>query len=120
MAHSKRVELVDRLIYRTERGEVNWQETANPEAFQVAFPNYSVVVSAEQSTQSDEMDIVIILMNSAGNTIEAFSDVDLHQETGDPFYPKMKMMYDSARRKATRADEAIDEILKELDEDIPF
>src|SRR5271156_2447844 len=84
MATSKRVELADRLISKTEKGELEWQETANPDAFQVAFPNYSLLIGAVQTEEGSQYDIVITLFNSAGNKIDEFSDVDLYNETHLP------------------------------------
>ena len=113
MATSKRVELADRLISKTEKGELEWEETADPDAFQVAFPNYSLWVDLVE-TPNGSRDIVITLFNSAGNKIDEFSDVDLSTETNLQYYTKMNTMYQSARRKAVRADEAYDDILKQL------
>jgi hypothetical protein len=45
MLSEKYQQIVDRLSEKTDNGELNWQETADANAFTVSFPNYSITLS---------------------------------------------------------------------------
>lgn len=76
---SKYAQIVDRLVKKTEKGELDWKETANKEAFQVAFPNYSLLFSQESARGSSAPDYVVSIINAEGVVVDRFSDVTLEQ-----------------------------------------
>src|SRR5690242_4228346 len=116
MATSKYVQVVNRLIDKTSKNELEWKETADGNGYQVAFPEYSLVLREE------DVDYIIYIINSEGVVVDQFSDVDLDRDEGLTgadlrYYPLMKDLFYSARRQALGVDRALDAILKELGRD---
>jgi len=68
----------------------------------------------------------ITIVNEVGSEIETFVDEDLSSEWFDEIgvdegpYTIMKSMYEVARRRALGSEQAINDILRELDDDLPF
>jgi hypothetical protein len=118
---TKYLQLLDRLIKKTEAGELKWEEAAASNAFQVSFPNYAVILS-EAEGESDTVDYIVELVNSDGRVIDRFSDVTL--EGTDPsarnapgHFNRMKSLFEVARRQALGVEQALDEILRQLEEE---
>jgi hypothetical protein len=109
MVNNKYLQIVDRLIYKTNQRDIEWKEGVYPGAFQVSFPNYSLTLAPCEGEHGDT-DYVIAVIDSDGNTIDTFSDVDL----GGDYFPKLAELYQNARRQALGVDKALDEILDEL------
>jgi hypothetical protein len=113
MANEKYQKIVDRLIDRTAKRQIEWKEGVNSGVFQVSFPNYSLILG-QHDMVTGSFDYIISIIDADGNTIDTFSDIDL----GGDYYPKMGELYQNARRQALGVDKALDEILDELD--VPF
>jgi len=111
MANEKYQQIVDRLIDRTERHEIEWKEGVTSGVFQVSFPNYSLTLG-QHDMVTGSFDYIISIIDAAGNVIDTFSDADL----GGDYYPRMGDLYQNARRQALGVDMALDEILDELDD----
>ncbi|MGE5270661.1 MAG: hypothetical protein ACM3JG_13420 [Thiohalocapsa sp.] len=116
---TKYLQLLDRLIQKTDAGELAWEETAAGDAFQVSFPNYAVILSEAETPTT--IDYVVELVNADGRIIDRFSDVTLErtdpssQRGGPRHFDRMKALFEVARRQALGVDKALDEILRELD-----
>lgn len=107
MASEKYVQLVNRLLAKTDEGKLEWRETAWPDTMQVSFPNYSITLA---ETHSDgELGYVGHILNSEGRTVDSFSDEDLREGLG-----QMAELYLKARRQALGGERALDEILSQL------
>jgi hypothetical protein len=68
----------------------------------------------------DTIDYFIEIVNEDGRTIDRFSDVTLEKTDPSPqdhpgHFITMKDLFDVARRKALGVDQALDEILRNLD-----
>ncbi|SRR6266404_7848748 len=114
MAYEKYQRLVQKLLERTDKNELQWKETASPETFQVSFSNYSLTLS-EQTSGSGPSDFVVTIINSAGDLVDSFSDVLLDEGHGATYYRSMGELHQKARRQALGVDQAIDEILDDLE-----
>jgi hypothetical protein len=114
MAFDKYKQLVDRLSQKTLNKELTWKESAQANAFQVSFTNYSVSFSE----QGAGPDYSIAIINSSGEVVDTFTDVDLDEGKGTAYFRKMGDLFQTARRQALGVDQAIDEILDDLGE--PF
>lgn len=119
MADQRILTLINRLRERTDQGKVSWREADRGDAFLASFSNNSVSVSQRESRQGSGAEYVIRILNSWGDTIEEVGDEDFQNQE---VYETMKNLFDKARRIALGLDEALDSILKELDEsdDMPF
>jgi hypothetical protein len=113
MAADKYQQLVERLAFKTDQGEVDWREAAGPDTFQVSFANYSITLSLSQNREGATL-YVISILNSEGRTVDSFSDQDL-EGRGAEYFRIMGELYHKARRQALGVDKALDEILGQLD-----
>ena len=121
MATTKIVKLILRLLEKTQNSEINWEETENEEVYQATFPDYSIRISLRPSG-GENCDYKLSIYNENGNLVEAIWDNDISSQDLPDAYPKMRSLYDGARSKAMKVDEALDSILNELkdEDDIPF
>ena len=64
MAYKKIADLVVKLYDKTVQGEIPWEATDKEGVFQKSFSNYSVRISASQTTMIVETSSVVILSPS--------------------------------------------------------
>lgn len=112
MANDKLTSLIALLKQKTELGDVDWGETERPGVFQVSFPKYTVRLSRKMAP-SNSYDYVISIIDMEGDIVEEVDDTDFPD---DNMYHLMGELYEMARRKVKGVDEAIDDILKSLNE----
>jgi len=118
MAASKYVQLIQRLIKRTEDGTANWEPTSRDGVFALSLSDFTVRLSALQSGGGSPL-IHFEIVNSLGTVVDKFTDADAGHELDDAgeFFKRSENMYDLARRKAFGVDAALDSLLAELDKD---
>ncbi|MGL4513337.1 MAG: hypothetical protein ACRCT8_09630 [Lacipirellulaceae bacterium] len=109
MAAKKQIDLADRLSQMTRTGKLKWQQTSEEDVFMVAFAQFSVLLSCGPS-RDGFIETIVEVRDEAGAPIDRFigSEVGRYSELGDTL--------DMARRQASGADSAIDQILKEMDQ----
>lgn len=111
MAISKTAQLVARLLYRTEEGEVKWEETETEGVYQVAFPEYSIRVYSRSYSNEDgngEPYFGLAIFNDHGSLVEEVWDPTLDNEFT---YHVLRKLYEGARRKAMGVEQALDNLL---------
>jgi hypothetical protein len=120
MSDPKVLQLIERLHEKTMAGTLEWEKTVEDGEFQVSFPNYSV----QLKQHPDEPMYLLTLLNDVGEIIAEVNDEDYDgpgaSEGLKPVYRKMKAMYERARRDVLGVDKAVDSILIELDDELPF
>lgn len=108
-------ELVDKLIKSTDNGKIKWQATANNDQYAASFKGKWSVLVDEYKPQDEPDFWTISIQDADGTEMLRMSDND---------YAPVRHLYEAARRAALHVDEAIDDILKDLnkdrDEEIPF
>lgn len=118
MQSEKYRQLVDRLVTKTERHELDWKEGAGPDSFQVAFPNYSLLLKEKERIEpfsSPPPDIVLMIVDMNGNIIDTIYNFEIDIEGREkPYYLKMRDLYRIVRQHVLGADKAVEEILSEL------
>ena len=127
MAYRKLAKLALGLYRETVDGRVDWEETTSSGVYQASFSNYAVTISLQESQDDEENNVRISIYNSEASMIESFSDSALDCDwffemdvTETPF-KIMYELYEIARRTALGSEQAVNEILKELeDDDLPF
>lgn len=119
MAYDKHYALANRLYEKTVSGEKTWEETAQDDVFQLNFAKYSVRIRQKNVVNQDYPDYIIEIYDKDGAKIDSYSDQDL-DNSGNEYFNKLEEIYETARRQALGTDQAIDEIIAELDDDIPF
>jgi hypothetical protein len=125
-------EILDMLLERSKRREVNWVETKDMvgmvvdksgEDYVVALPNSSINIW--RSSKPDK--VVGNILNSEGKVVLGFS-----ANEADPDFPFLEELLSWAKRSALKADETLSEIKRALadkgrvgsnpkkDDEIPF
>ncbi len=99
MATTKDIQLIDHLLERTLAGQIDWQPTANQNQFTASFKGkYSL--SVHQAPES--YNCWLTMDDADGRRMHRITD---HE------YSRVDELYDAARRRAYKVDEAIDDIL---------
>lgn len=129
MAYGKEMRLIRRLADLTEEGRIDWQASIHEGTFQVSFRDNTLRI-ATKPTESfgepeDAVDVEVQLLNESGTLVEKFTDFDLqhdheNEEESGYWYKLLLKLYESAQKRALGASKVLDEILAELDDDIPF
>jgi hypothetical protein len=116
---------VKQLSKLTESGTIDWKPSINVNTFQVSFRDNTLRITSRPN--ENEQDFLVQLVNSNGELVETFSDLDLNDsdeptESRKSWFGILRDLYENARRKALGADKVLDEIIADLDEadDIPF
>lgn len=103
--------LIKRLVEKTNRGELDWQKTTNPQYFSLKVGDNDIVVMKFDAWPDDETCIGLEIKNNEGERIDYFcigeNDMDIH-------YDEMFQLHAQARRKAMHIDETISDILSKL------
>jgi hypothetical protein len=116
MNNSQLIKIVNGLHKRTDRGLIAWEATVEAGEFQAAFADYSVRIAPRFTVRYlTEPDYVLKFFNEDGQLLESVSNTDF-EDAREDFYEIMKDLYEGARRKALRVDEALASILEELGE----
>jgi hypothetical protein len=117
MATDKQVRLIERLIQKTNAGEVRWEQTGNDDVYQAAFPNYGVRVERVfDKWHNDVEGYTVFVLNSEGTEVDEMSDTTFMEVNfaRSPFL-QLQDLFMGARRTALGADQALDEILNDLE-----
>lgn len=99
-------ELVGKLMDASENGRVNWQKTAVTDQYAAAFGG-KWTVTIDKSTVDNEDYYWLSINNAEGEEIlKIFGSED----------KRVERLFEVARRHALRVNEAIKDLIKELDE----
>jgi hypothetical protein len=124
----KQKRLIDLLLNRSKKNELEWREAVQKNAFQVSFRDNTVLIKrkASQTGDPDESDYEYQLINDEGKTVDSFTDVELMSTEDEraeklSWYRKSEELYDMARRTALGSEKVLNQILSDLsdDEDVP-
>jgi hypothetical protein len=120
MSLEKPKKLMEVLLRRTARGEIEWQEGLT-DVFQVSFKDNSVLIASHANEREETVTYAVSLLNSEGTVADRFTDEDLDKDevghAGGFWFVKLAELYAMARRRARGADKVLDDILKEVDDD---
>ncbi len=108
----KLVTFAERVYEKTAKGELRWETTSDANAFAVSFPKYSVTIERVPETEDTNESFMLRISNDRGQTIEEFTSWQA-QRAG---FDHLRELFDRARRIAMGLDEALDDLLEQLDE----
>ncbi|HEX8210750.1 MAG TPA: hypothetical protein VF584_11285 [Longimicrobium sp.] len=115
----KRVQLLKNLLRKSEEGSVSWEPTAHENEFQANFTGYTLTISQRRG-ESGSLDEVVSIYNADGVLVEEFDDTELTSVEGFQPFLTMHRIHELARRYAMGAEQALDALLSELSDDLPF
>jgi hypothetical protein len=108
MTNEKIFTLITKLHEKTERGEIDWEVTANSSRFATSSADYSILIGE----QGDDYDLFIV--DQFDELVERVSDVDLARDGFNDSLQIMRSLFSQARRNARGTDKVIDDILNSL------
>jgi hypothetical protein len=118
--HGKLVEL---LVKRTLEGTLEWKISVLDDRYQVSFRDNTVRIYESEDRETGSAVVVIELINELGTVAEAFNDEDLDRDLAKGthyWFKQLKRLFETARRSALGSDKILDEILSDLDDDVPL
>ena len=100
-------EFVNRLRNATEQGRIDWKPTAQADEFTSSFGGkWTLILGLEQFGSPSDTLTTVILKNAAGDWLLQVNSLQ-NGEVAD--------LYEAARRHALKIDEAITDLLNEID-----
>ena len=114
------LELIDRLTTMSAENKVPWTETSDEKTFQATLNLYTVTVACEYAGQNWGEDVyihVIRIHDAVGKLLDSATERDfsgMHLRRGVLAEEALRDLYDNARRKALKVDEALDDLLGSL------
>ena len=101
--------LIPKLLERTQRGEISWQETADESRFLFSSAEYSIAVAHDSGSSYTYETFELSVINERGITIDSLSIRANLEESIE-----LAELYASAKRRALGADEILDKVLKDF------
>ncbi len=98
-------ELVNGLVVGTEEGRIDWQLTGSAGQFTASFGGKWTLLFTQRVTSDREIVPVLEVQNSEGETL-----LRLTRFQDD----RIPDLYETARRRALKIDEALADLLKEI------
>lgn len=115
MSYEKEKQLVDSLAEKTASGKLKWEEGGLGDA-QATIGQYTISIEEGRSPSGSTL-IYIAMYDVEAKKIDSFHDEQLDSPAGPNIYFKvMKDLLARARKQATGADEALDSVLKNINE----
>jgi hypothetical protein len=106
MPSEKDLQLVAQLIEATNNGRISWEPTATPDEFTTSFRGkYSVIVANQGSLYTFRM------LDDSGREM---LKLEYNSEYYSDHLSAVERLFELARRTGLRVDQAVDEILHEL------
>lgn len=103
-------DIIDGLQTKSQNGEANWRTTGRDNEYIIYFQKFSLSILYGYDENDESYYISISIYNENGESIDSFwVGNNLKEE-----YEFLQQLYQSAKRKALRIDEAITEIFSEV------
>ena len=119
-------DLIQKLFVRTQEGRVEWQPTAESTVFLAPIGKHVFSIRAWFNPATSRPTVTVEVLKSSGEKVDSFNVTQ--REPDD--YVWLMDLHELARRKALNIDNAINEMLGDLDEatssgegednDVPF
>jgi hypothetical protein len=117
---TKQLRMIELLLGHSRLGSIDWKPTANQNTIEVTFNRASLLLSQLPSREvPDEYDYRIQIIGPTGDVVEAFRDADFEGDV-QKVYRMLHELFELGRRKALGTDAALDSIIEELNNIIPF
>ena len=121
----RQAKLAQRLYDMTKKKKINWKYDSFDDNVTAEFSKNKIAVEDGRDSEGSPF-IMVTIYSLSDEEIDKFNDEDLKNlSTSDPeyssFWKLMSQTLNLAKRQARGADDAIDDILDELDDDdVPF
>lgn len=113
MDYEKLTRLITLISEKTGSDELKWEESAQEDTFQVAFPNYVVQITMTPETLDNYATYSLRILNDRNIVIEEVTPADLGRNFPDQ-KELLRELYTAARRQALGVEHALDTLLESL------
>jgi hypothetical protein len=111
--------MIELLLQHSRNGNIDWKATGNANTILVSFNEESLLLTQLQSQQNpDEHDYRVQIVGPSGEVLDDFRDTDFEDVL--EAYKRLHEIFDLGRRKAAGTDKAIDSIINQLNNILPF
>jgi hypothetical protein len=118
------VRLVEALLEKSQAGVLSWERTITAERFTVSYPNYTIAsYQYDEADNPDSVGFGLTINDADGRVVENITGTDLVEHGKMSYAAAVKTLqgiFLAARRKAMGADEAMDALIKQLEDELPF
>lgn len=108
--HTKNQTLIERLIEKTESGDIRWNATSRPMQYSLSMSANQVII--ERTANMGVVKYKFSILDAQGGDIDAITVQYSPNPTFD--VQTLKKLYEAAHRNANHIDETIDRLLDEL------
>ena len=108
----KLIVLMNKIYARTKASVLDWEPTEVPNILAVKLADYTISIERAGETDKAPESFNLSIANSDGLVIQELSDY-LASKNG---FADMKDLFDRARRQAVGINDALDDLIRELDE----
>lgn len=108
--HTKTKELIERLIEKTESGDINWNATSRPMQYSLSMSSNQVLI--ERISNMGVIKYKFSILDAQGGDIDIITTQSDIAPTPDTL--RLRKLYEAAHINANRIDETIDRLLDEL------
>ncbi|HWC61011.1 MAG TPA: hypothetical protein VHC44_15055 [Verrucomicrobiae bacterium] len=126
MTEEKIAEMVLKIDEKTAQTGLSWEKTTKENEFQAVLGRWVVRIREDYLPQDDANDYTLSITDYNGTQLESLTDSDLvgifkrvSNTLGRNAYQTMRNIYKNAKRQAMGVDQAVDEILSELNSQNP-
>lgn len=109
---AKIADIITKLLERTNEGKVSWKTTADENTFIAVVGNISTEVVG-YTTARARQEVLFRILSSEGREIERYTT---RVGDGQDISDKLIELYAKAKRTALGVDDALDDLLKALEE----
>jgi len=127
VSQEKHGTLIDRLIKKTQDRSLEWKTSLLEGRYQISFRDNTVrihmVDGGDDGSPFENPMVYLELINDEGIVAETINDEELDRDIPVEkhfWFKKMTSLFELARRSALGSDKILDEILTDLDDDVPF
>jgi hypothetical protein len=122
VSHDKHGKLIELLLKKTLAGSLEWKTSVLEDRYQISFRDNTVRLHQSES-EFVETIVYVELINDEGIVAETVNDEELDRDIprGEHYWFKqLAALFELSRRSALGSDKILEEILADLDDDIPF
>ena len=107
MSDERLVQIAEKLLERSKRGEIEWKETAGESSFSVSFPGYSATITKVSSSRYK-----LAVQNRLGTDVDSLRASGTRRDS-EPFEMLMQL-FQVARRVGVGTDQVLEGLLGHL------
>ncbi len=108
--YKKVIDIINLLLQKTERGELQWESTIWPNVYQISFTNSSIQIEKLKGNKK----FLIRIFDEQGELVEEFSTEQLEKHNNAIKNAVEKLFFRVAGKKMVNSEKIIDDILHQI------